>query len=35
LPWDVYKCLRLKLWDVERNKLVTFAFARRERRATA
>jgi len=33
LPWDVYKCLRLKLWDVERNKLVTFAFARRERRA--
>ncbi|MBT4693827.1 MAG: fatty acid desaturase [Planctomycetaceae bacterium] len=35
LPWDVYKCLRLKLWDVERNKLVTFAFARRERRAAA
>ena len=33
LPWDVYKCLRLKLWDVERNKLVTFAFARRNRRA--
>ena len=35
LPWDIYKCLRLKLWDVERNKLVTFAFARRERRAAA
>ena len=35
LPWDVYKCLRLKLWDVERNKLVAFAFARRERRAAA
>jgi len=33
LPWDVYKCLRLKLWDVERNKLVTFAFARRQQRA--
>ncbi|MEC7565047.1 MAG: fatty acid desaturase [Planctomycetota bacterium] len=34
-PWDVYKCLRLKLWDVQEQKLVTFRFARRQRRITA
>jgi omega-6 fatty acid desaturase (delta-12 desaturase) len=23
-PWDIYRCLRLKLWDPTRNRLVTF-----------
>jgi omega-6 fatty acid desaturase (delta-12 desaturase) len=23
-PLDIYRCLRLKLWDPERNRLVTF-----------
>ena len=31
-PWDVYKCLRLKLWDVNEDRLVSFAWARRQRR---
>jgi omega-6 fatty acid desaturase (delta-12 desaturase) len=33
-PWDVYKCLRLKLWDVNEDRLVSFAWARRQRRAS-
>ena len=33
LPWDIYQCMRLKLWDVEEQKLVSYRFARRQRRA--
>jgi omega-6 fatty acid desaturase (delta-12 desaturase) len=32
LPWDIYRCMRLKLWDVEEQKLVSYRFARRQRR---
>jgi omega-6 fatty acid desaturase (delta-12 desaturase) len=35
-PLDIYRCLRLKLWDPERNRLVTFRecreISRREKR---
>jgi omega-6 fatty acid desaturase (delta-12 desaturase) len=31
-PWDIYRCLRLKLWDPAGNRLVTFGEFRRSRR---
>lgn len=33
LPWDIAACLRLKLWDDEEGRMVTFREARRARRA--
>jgi omega-6 fatty acid desaturase (delta-12 desaturase) len=32
LPWDVLACLRLKLWDEEAGRMVSFGEARRARR---
>ena len=32
-PTEIVRCLRLKLWDVEKDRLVTFAEARRLRKA--
>jgi omega-6 fatty acid desaturase (delta-12 desaturase) len=34
-PTDIWRCLRLKLWDPEHGRLVTFAEARRSRRPAA
>ncbi len=28
-PWDMYRCLRLKLWDPDRMRMVSFAEFRR------
>jgi omega-6 fatty acid desaturase (delta-12 desaturase) len=30
-PWDMYRCLRLKLWDQENDELITFGQARGRR----
>ena len=34
-PWDMYRCLRLKLWDPDRFRMVTFAEFRKHQKEEA